>query len=345
MIDLKTKFCTRPFDNFEINRAGDAFFCCQKWLNMSIGNVFKNSPEELWNSARAKEIRRSIIDGDFRHCSREFCPRIANDVGLLDRSLVNIDEYVNKKPEIIKLSYDITCNLVCPSCRNTKNIDNDDVSQARFDAFYNAGVRPWLQTLKFVHISGSGEPFSSKHFIKVMKEITSTPDLGHIKIDLHSNGTLLNRRTWNKLGLQDRVRNVSISIDAATKETYAKTRVLGNWNDLIRNLFFIKQKKKRGQIGTFMILFVVQQSNYKEIPKFVELGHRVGADLIFFDMIVDFRTGTDLEFSHKYIGNPKHPEYQEYLEVLSKLDLSDPKVITTGISKDILAAQNIIIQN
>ena len=88
----------------------------------------------------------------------------------------------------------------------------------------------------------------------------------------------------------------------------------------------------------FTILFVVQQANYKEIPKFIELGHRVGTDGIFFDMIVDFRTGTDAEFSHKYIGNPAHPEYQQYLDVLRSIDLSDPKVITTGISKDLKAA-------
>ena len=338
MIDLTKKCCTRPFTNMELNRSGDVYFCCQKWLSIPLGNIFRHSPEEIWNSPRAKEIRRSVIDGDYKYCSREFCPRLANDVGLLDRDSVNVDEYLEKKPESIKLSYDISCNLVCPSCRNTKNIYNDDASQEKFKVYYESGVRPWMPTLKTLHISGSGEPFASKHFINVMKEVVNSPEYAHINFDLHSNAQLLNRRTWNKIGLQDRVRNVSISIDAATEETYSYTRQGGSWKELIKNLFFVKHKKKRGQVGMFTILFVVQQANYKEIPKFIELGHRVGADGIFFDMIVDFRTGTDAEFSHKYIGNPAHPEYQQYLDVLRSIDLSDPKVITTGISKDLKAA-------
>ena len=52
--------------------AGDVHLCC--WLETPpIGTIHYQSVEEVWNSQKAQEIRRTILDGSFKYCSRD-CP-------------------------------------------------------------------------------------------------------------------------------------------------------------------------------------------------------------------------------------------------------------------------------
>jgi hypothetical protein len=73
---LKGVFCNRPFRHFETTIEGEVFPCCPPWLPVSIGNVYKEGPDNVWHSDAAREVRRSILEGSYEYCSRMACPVI-----------------------------------------------------------------------------------------------------------------------------------------------------------------------------------------------------------------------------------------------------------------------------
>ena len=75
---LKDQFCSRPFKSLETRANSEVGLCCAAWLPAPVGRVDSVSAEQIWNSEAAQEIRRSILDGDYRYCSRMHCQKIAN---------------------------------------------------------------------------------------------------------------------------------------------------------------------------------------------------------------------------------------------------------------------------
>ena len=61
--------------------------------------------------------------------------------------------------------------------------------------------------------------------------------------------------------------STEISVDAGSKEVYEKVRRGGDWNKLIENFEFISTL----EIPHFGLSMVVQDSNYKDIPKLIEI--------------------------------------------------------------------------
>jgi hypothetical protein len=74
--DLHGRFCSKPFDNFEINPDGSVAVCCHAWLPQKIGNIAEQGLWEVWNSDIAQRIRASILDGSYRYCVAEECGAI-----------------------------------------------------------------------------------------------------------------------------------------------------------------------------------------------------------------------------------------------------------------------------
>ena len=74
---LAGSFCPNPWKQFSLECDGHFGMCCNAWLVVPIGHVNKSSPLEAWNSEMAQEIRKSILDGSFRYCSKIHCSAIA----------------------------------------------------------------------------------------------------------------------------------------------------------------------------------------------------------------------------------------------------------------------------
>jgi hypothetical protein len=126
--DLTDKFCHLPFTHFSTGFKGETFPCvCPAWLPYSIGNVLEaESADAIWNSDGAKEIRRSVLDGDYSYCSRTLCSFIAAQQlptkdSITDPVLRSYIEthatHIEEPPDFVELNHDPTCNLACPSCR------------------------------------------------------------------------------------------------------------------------------------------------------------------------------------------------------------------------------------
>jgi pyruvate-formate lyase-activating enzyme len=331
---LKTHFCAAPFEQLETAPTGLAYVCCPVWLPTPIG-ALDTEPQKLWNGEIAKNIRDSIVDGSFRYCNHRHCAPITSrtlmsrDSAQAQAIIARHQSGVTGLPEHVKLSHDKSCNLSCPSCRSSTYLANS-AKQAKLDDLTEKTLVPLLREAKSVLVTGSGDPFGSKHFRNLLKRLNSGefPDL---KIDLISNGQLLDPRAWADLGLKDRVRNVEISVDAAEAETYAIVRRGGTFARLLKNLAFLRDMRRAGEIAELRYSMVVQALNYKQMPAFVRMSEDYAADYVSFNMIRQRDIFAKDEHVEAFIGSPDHPDYEDFLKVLEAPELAQRNVLIGNV--------------
>ena len=320
---LFDRFCSRPFEAVETRVNGDVNTCCKGWMPAPIGNIHKATAEEIWNSPAAQEVRRSVLDGDFRYCSRVFCPKITTR-SLPRRAEVRNPEYkeiirrhqtrLERGPRRVLLSHDRSCNLSCPSCRTTLIVAKKR-EQMRLSRLVDDVLLPMLKDARSVKITGSGDPFGSNHFRHLLQRLDQR-EFPWLKLEIQTNGQLMDEVAWRELKLEGRVERVLVSIDAAKEATYKIVRRGGTLRRLLRNLLFLRRLRIEGKIGFLQLDFVVQGLNYREIPAAVDLARRLKADRIYFQLLRNWGTFTSAEFDRHNIANPAHPEFSEFLTVL-----------------------------
>jgi molybdenum cofactor biosynthesis enzyme MoaA len=319
------RFCPKPFEFFDIHYLDGkllAYVCCRQWLPHSIGDLTASSPDEVWNSETARELRRSMIDGSLKYCSEELCPEIQgghlHDPRFMATAryrdyLQMTDGYSPKGPRTIFFSEDRSCNLSCPSCRTGTFVLPGDIASQIQDA--RGKFLDWL--LKDARELGlsSGDPFASRIYRDFLFNLDGRryPEL---KININTNGTLFDRATWEKMEkIHGNIHCVFVSLDAACRETYSQVRRGGNWDTLLNNLNFLSTLRKKGLIRFFRLDFVVQENNFQEMPAFVKLGRRVNADKVLFQRISNWGTFSAEEFKAKDVFRPSHPLHASFLEI------------------------------
>lgn len=85
---------------------------------------------------------------------------------------------------------------------------------------------------------------------------------------------------------------------------------------VVENLNYIStQIKNIPSLRLFRMDFVVQALNFREMPDFVRLANSLGA-FAYFSQIVSWGTYSPEEFPNHAIWDSKHPDHQEFLEIL-----------------------------
>jgi molybdenum cofactor biosynthesis enzyme MoaA len=337
--DLRDKFCPYPFTHMSTSFQGSTHACsCPAWVPFSIGNILQaETADAVWNSDVAAEIRRSVLDGDFSHCSRTLCsyitaqklPRRSDVVEpklreYIDQHVTRIDEL----PKMVELNHDPTCNLACPSCRTGMVAATaDDV-----DVYARATSRVILPLLKKVegqtYITGGGEAFASQHFRSILRALNRAEYPG-LSVYLITNALLITPSRWSEFpDLAEMVNIVSVSVDAARAETYEKLRRPGKWAALTRSLEFLAGLRRAQQIRALGLNFVVQKDNFREILDFVALADHHGADQIWFQRVVNYGTYDEATFADVNVAAPTHPDHAELLQILRNPVLKRPTILT-----------------
>ena len=324
------RFCENPWTYCEIYAGGGVYVCCPAWnRNASVGNIYRDTPEQIWNSYQAQQFRRGILDGSFSACDHEKCP------SLIARSLPTVakvrqswlgsilsDAIDNRRivaahgPSGVKLGYDASCNLSCPSCRSELIVAKKQ-EQERLNEIRDKFILPFLANAKILVMSSDGDPFASSHYRDILRLTHET--LPGLKLGLCTNAVLLDDRAWNDCHLEGRVVNVQISIDAARKETYNYVRRGRDFDRLKRNLQFLSEKRNSSKDFVALdLLFVVQACNFREMAEFVELGESFGADSVQF-MLIDHwgRAMEGAAYKSAKIWDSSHPENEEFRTVLT----------------------------
>lgn len=344
--NLHDRFCSRPFELFELHENGSVFLCCPSWLPGAVGNLNSQDAHAIWNSKRAQEIRRSMLDGDFKHCSRKLCPLIASN-SLPTRAEARrdplwrdvIDNHkltVDGTPKVINLSNDRSCNLSCPSCR-TQRINftggrgyelRKKLQDRLVEAFFSKPTDDKFS----INVTGSGDPFASRVFREFLLGLDGR-DFPNMKIALQTNGTLFNEKNWKRIKkIHGNISTVFVSFDAASEATYNVTRRGGNWQHLMKNVGFLSGLRAQGLIKYLRLDFVVQRANFREMPDFVKFGTSLAIDKVFFSQATNWGTWGLSEFKTICPWEPDHPEHADFQRVMRDPILKHPKVMLGNLA-------------
>jgi hypothetical protein len=318
---LATRTCSAPFEQLETRVNRSVHFCCSAWQPIPIGRI-DGDGEGFWTSEIATEIRRSVTEGDFSHCSRWHCPAIA--ARRLPKARPKTDKPVPASPRRVILSHDRSCNISCPSCRKDL-ILIDHASSRRLDELFEDRLLPLLANAEQIKVTGSGDPFGSRHFRSVLKALCAQ-DAPPRRLQLHTNGLLANERAWNDLGLWDNVSSVWVSVDAADEETYSELRRGGDFDQLLGALKFLGALRRAGAIESLRLDFVVQARNFDQMGNFVDLAQRVGADKVYFLRLRNWGHESADNFRKLDVCDQDHPAYDALLARLGDPRLAQPNV-------------------
>lgn len=335
-LKLNDKYCYHPFNTITVDGEGDIYLCiCQAWLPISIGKIWDfHSFESIINSPKALEIQASIIDGSYRYCDHNSCSIIKEGElqGKVDQKVATVNW--------INFAVDNSCNLTCPSCRiNFKFISEGKEFERRIKIINHLIylIEQHYYNLKF-SLSGDGDPFASliyRHFLSNLKvsdekAYTYGEQQQQIEIELITNGILL-KSHWHKLeNIYNSLIRTKISFDAGSESVYNITRRGGDWSKLIDSVKFLvnwKQQNKSKMILTSN--FVVQSTNYTDMPAYVELCDRLGFDEINFQKVLDW--GTFDNFDSQSVWSSNHPNYNDFLKVLEHPSLNNSKINFTNL--------------
>ncbi len=321
--------CTRPWEWFEIHRRGLVFLCCPTWLKRPAGNLLEQSVADIWNGPVARELRKSTANGSFHNCSRKRCPFLVAGQSpvqswqtvedpALRSALGNATGRVPFSPRRLNLCFDHSCSLACPSCR-PRHLTLDRGEQAEIVKITHIVREHLLPTATEVTMSGFGDPFSSVAYLDLLTDLDNQGTTG-ATLRLHSNGQLWTRALWNRFpNLHRRVGAAEISVDAATPETYQHNRPGGSFSILLRNLDYLAD-----QPFPLTLSMVVQNNNFEEIPRFIELA-RTRQARVYLSQLVNWGTFSRKEFLQRAIHLPHHPRHASLVAVL-KLVAPDPDI-------------------
>lgn len=319
---MTAEYCKRPFEEIEISNTGEVYTCCPNWNNFySIGNIYKNSFNEIWNSQKAIDLRKRIMNKDYSLCDKQGCIYLKqNDFNspYTTNCMPVMDEY----PKTVKFVYDYECNIACKICRDhIKRLPDEDLNllNSKIDTFF----LPFLQSAKVLIINAYGDPFGSRHSRLVIKKAAEKyPDL---KFDFHTNGILCNEANFAALNISpEKISKIRISIHAATKETYGKIVPTGEllFPKIKENLIYLSKLRKQYNFPVY-IHFVVSSTNYKEIPQFIELAEEVNASPRFWEFRQENCSYQMQE--NLYVVRKDHPLHQDLLKVLQNKKVKENK--------------------
>ena len=136
-----------------------------------------------------------------------------------------------------------------------------------------------------------------------------TPERDNIKYSILTNGLMFKEFHTKVPYVINNLQELGVSIDGASKETYEKLRLGGNWDKVRRNLDCIAELKEKHNFR-FILHFVVQKDNYHEMEKIIDLGVEYNADRVWLNKIEDW--GTYDNFTEQNIFTPTHPDNIDY---------------------------------
>jgi MoaA/NifB/PqqE/SkfB family radical SAM enzyme len=332
---LSTRACTVPFLDMEIHQSGKVTLCCQTWLPTPVGNFLTDSAEEILNNADRIRIQENMRNGNFSDCNDK-CPFLSqflhNSIKRFDTfvPIKSLDNAIDTLPIVISLSYDPSCNLQCPSCRNSLIVWHATDVNGQQAQKIHIRVKEMVSLLLEKHpnkkiilsITGTGDPFASPLYWNYLVELCQSSIPKNLLIALHTNGIMMTQETWEEIKpLWPHIQFISVSVDAATEETYNIVRKNGNFKKLQKNLLilddmissrcFINLKKWQNNI-------VVQKDNFKELKLFVEwMLTFKSKPMVWTSLIAQWGHLSNDQFNKMAVWQDIHPDRDELVKVLA----------------------------
>ncbi len=282
---------------------------------------------EFWDGEDWKEFRRSVTDGSFRYCQKNQCPNIVG--GWLPKKsdckeswlkqILEGDFDVIPPLEELHFSYDDHCNLQCPSCRLDIRTNTCEQNK-KLDELYKNGLEPYMKAAKHLTLSGCGEAILSPHSKNVLRSF-SQKENPELVIELRTNMTVLNPKTWEELGEgRHLIRHITASIDAAKKESFEKLRYPAKWEVVLKNLEFVQSLRNSGEIEMFEFHVVISEENIDQLCDIANMAIDYDADAVTYSKIINWHEMPEKEYREVNPFWHNHPRHEELLLELQKIE-------------------------
>ena len=303
-----TRPCKMPFVFCEILENGDVSPCCPAFLKYksSFGNIENEDFDKIWNGKIYTDLRQRVLNGDYSMCNRGMCMY----------SPCSVDEIpadYKRGPKELKISYDFECNYNCITCRDTIRTNSAKETEL-YNNVYLPKIIQIAKNTEIVDLLGSGDPLFSRHSKHLMKELIKA--YPKIKFNLSTNGFLLDPKTLSEIGIQNNIRAIFVSVDAANRETYKQILRADAFDRVMKNIELMSEWRKQGKIKWITMNFVVHLMNYKEMPDFVKMAQKLDI-MAFFST---YQPWISAEYHKRYdevaVFEPKNKHYKELVEIL-----------------------------
>lgn len=182
--------------------------------------------------------------------------------------LIKMLYWLSSYPPYLEIEVTTKCNLKCIMCERTYwSEPSRDMSFEEFK-----GILDQFPKLKWIGLTGIGESFLNKDFLKMLRYVKSR----NIYVELYDPFFFIDKETAKEL-IDMGIDKLFISLDAARKETYEKIRVGSNFDLVTENLknFFKLKKEMKAHFPEIAFHFIVNKLNMAEIPQYLDLVRSV----------------------------------------------------------------------
>jgi hypothetical protein len=93
----------------------------------------------------------------------------------------------------------------------------------------------------------------------------------------------------------------------------------------MKNLELMSRMRAEGTIRRLQFNFVVQAANFRELPDFIALAVRLGADNIWLQRLTNYGSYPESVFEEIDVTSPLHDDHQELLAILRPY-IGDPRI-------------------
>ena len=183
----------------------------------------------------------------------------------------------------LEASIEVTtrCNLACTMC--PRQLINRPLQEMEFSLFKKI-IDEMKDSAELIYLHGLGEPLLCSQFFKFLEYAKSQ----NLKVGISTNATLLGQTQSKKL-LDLELDYLILALDGATKKTYEKIRVGGDFEQVETNIKnFLAMKKRRKKSPFTVIQFITMKENKEEVGLFLEKWRNCGAEAIRVKPVVDF---------------------------------------------------------
>lgn len=312
---MSNNCCQRAFSEIEITASGDIYTCCPSYLKeYSIGNIFNvKSFDEIWYSEKAIDLRKSIIQNNYKFCNTDICNKKINEEDIL---ITEKPDY----PTLVRFSYDRQCNLRCTICRD-ELVASDPLLITKFDSIIETKLLPILKNAKIMSITSAGDITASKHSQILLKK--ASEQYPNLKFEILTNALLFNKEFCESLGILDKIDRIVVSMHGMSKTTYENIMRGSNYDIVKKNLDWLFAIKNEQKINQISLVFVVSSVNYKELPDFVSFCIKNNATPI----IWEYRPFSNVQMAKNYnkfaIWKTEHPYYNDFVKIIRQVNIEN----------------------
>jgi MoaA/NifB/PqqE/SkfB family radical SAM enzyme len=185
-----------------------------------------------------------------------------------------IREIFRPLPKALYLEPFFGCNYKCPFCIHGLG---HQIRNAQLDLIAFERLKPVIEQVSHVHITGLGEPFLNPHLPDYLSYFREKGKSYYI----NTNGSLLEDAHID-LMTASAGSELSVSLDAGDKETYEKIRCGGAWDRVLSRVKRVSQIKidRRSSYPRLYLTFHINALNLMSLKTVPKLASEMGIEAV-----------------------------------------------------------------